>query len=244
MKKNVFVDGQHGTTGLKIRERLADRNDIEIIEIPEEKRKDPNARAELLNSVDIAFLCLPDDAARESVSLVNNPEVCIIDGSTAHRVTDGWVYGLPELKEGQREMIKESKRISVPGCHATGCILILHAPVHDFIHDVFGLARIQGLGLEDFPLLGDQVLGQGFLIDGLGIGRGDVHGQIMHEFEKLIGLGHEIGFAVDFYQYSQPGARVDVRGDQALPGGLAYPFLGRRDPFLTQDLHRFIQIAP
>jgi N-acetyl-gamma-glutamyl-phosphate reductase len=126
MKSTVFVDGQHGTTGLQIRERLADRNDIEIIEISEEKRKDPTTRAELLNSVDIAFLCLPDDAARESVSLVKNPGVCIIDGSTAHRVTDGWIYGLPELKEGQRELIKESKRISVPGCHATGFILMLH----------------------------------------------------------------------------------------------------------------------
>jgi N-acetyl-gamma-glutamyl-phosphate reductase len=125
MKSTVFVDGQSGTTGLQIRERLADRNDIEIIEIPEEKRKDLSVRAELLNSVDIAFLCLPDDAARESVSLVENPEVCVIDGSTAHRVADGWVYGLPELKEGQRELIKGSKRISVPGCHATGFVLML-----------------------------------------------------------------------------------------------------------------------
>jgi N-acetyl-gamma-glutamyl-phosphate reductase len=125
MKSTVFVDGQSGTTGLQIRERLTDRNDIEIIEIPEEKRKDLSVRAELLNSVDIAFLCLPDDAARESVSLVENPEVCVIDGSTAHRVADGWVYGLPELKEGQRELIKGSKRISVPGCHATGFVLML-----------------------------------------------------------------------------------------------------------------------
>jgi len=126
MKKSVFVDGQHGTTGLKIRERLAGRRDIEIVEIPEEKRKDPAAKAKLINDVDIVFLCLPDDAARESVSLVKSPSVCVIDGSTAHRITEGWVYGLPELKKGQRNLIKKSKRIAVPGCHATGFILMLH----------------------------------------------------------------------------------------------------------------------
>ena len=133
MKKSVFVDGQHGTTGLQIRERLAGRNDIEIIEIPEEKRKDPSARAELINGVDIVFLCLPDDAARESAGLVKSSDVCVIDGSTAHRVTEGWVYGLPELKKGQRELIKQAKRIAVPGCHATGFILMLHPLISEGI---------------------------------------------------------------------------------------------------------------
>jgi len=126
MKKTVFVDGQHGTTGLKIRERLEGRNDIEVLEIPEEKRKDPETRKKLINEADIVFLCLPDDAARESVSLIKNNSVCVIDGSTAHRITEGWVYGLPELREGQRELIKQSKRIAVPGCHATGFILMLY----------------------------------------------------------------------------------------------------------------------
>lgn len=125
MKKTVFVDGQHGTTGLKIRERLQSRKDIEILEIPEDRRKDPGAREKLINEADIVFLCLPDDAARESVSLIKNDRVCIIDGSTAHRVTEGWVYGLPELKKGQRDLIKKSKRIAVPGCHATGFVLML-----------------------------------------------------------------------------------------------------------------------
>ena len=99
MKKSVFVDGQHGTTGLQIRERLVGRDDIEIVEIPEEKRKDPAARSELINGVDIVFLCLPDDAARESAGLVKSPSVCVIDGSTAHRVTEGWTYGMPELQK-------------------------------------------------------------------------------------------------------------------------------------------------
>jgi N-acetyl-gamma-glutamyl-phosphate reductase len=125
-KKAVYIDGQHGTVGLKLRERLAGRKDIELIEIPEDKRKDPETKKKLLNEADIVFLCLPDDAARESVSLIKNSSVCVLDGSTAHRVTDGWVYGFPELKQGQRELIKKSKRISVPGCHATGFISIVY----------------------------------------------------------------------------------------------------------------------
>ncbi len=126
MKKVVFVDGQHGTTGLQIRERLAARTDIELIELPEDRRKDPAGRREALNAADIVFLCLPDDAARESVSFIENPDVCVIDGSTAHRVTPGWVYGLPELNPDQRALIKNSKRIAVPGCHATGFVALLY----------------------------------------------------------------------------------------------------------------------
>jgi len=126
MKKTVFIDGQHGTTGLKINERLSGRKDIELIEIPEAKRKDPQAKEKLLNEADIVFLCLPDNAARESVGLIKNKMVCVIDGSTAHRIAEGWVYGLPELKKEQRKLIKNSKRISVPGCHATGFIAMLY----------------------------------------------------------------------------------------------------------------------
>jgi N-acetyl-gamma-glutamyl-phosphate reductase len=122
----VFIDGQHGTTGLKIRERLSALQDIDLIEIPEERRKDPAARKTLLNEADVVFLCLPDDAARESVSLITSGSVCVIDGSTAHRVTEGWVYGLPELKKEQRTLIKNSKRIAVPGCHATGFVSMLY----------------------------------------------------------------------------------------------------------------------
>ena len=126
MKKTVFIDGQHGTTGLKINERLSVRKDIDLIEIPEADRKDPKAKEKLLNESDIVFLCLPDDAARQSVGLIKNKSVCVIDGSTAHRIAEGWVYGLPELKKEQRSLIKNSKRITVPGCHATGFIAILY----------------------------------------------------------------------------------------------------------------------
>jgi N-acetyl-gamma-glutamyl-phosphate reductase len=126
MKKTVFIDGQHGTTGLKIRERLSIRQDIELIEIPEENRKDPYAKEKLLNEADFVFLCLPDDAARQSVSLIKNKAVCVIDGSTAHRIAEGWVYGLPELNKQQRSLIKNSNRITVPGCHATGFVALLY----------------------------------------------------------------------------------------------------------------------
>jgi len=126
MKKTVFIDGQHGTTGLKIRERLSGRQDIELLEIPEEKRKDPEARKALLNEANIVFLCLPDDAARESVSLIKSESVTVIDGSTAHRVAPGWVYGFPELNKEQRALIRNSHRIAVPGCHATGFVSMLY----------------------------------------------------------------------------------------------------------------------
>ena len=147
MKKKVFVDGQHGTTGLKIHERLDGRNDIEVLQIPDDKRKDPAARNEYLNEADIVFLCLPDDAARESVSLIDNSSVCVIDGSTAHRVAEGWVYGLPELKKEQRELIKKAKRITVPGCHAAGFALMLYPLV------------AQGIVAPDYPVTCHAVAG-------------------------------------------------------------------------------------
>ena len=122
--KKVFIDGYAGTTGLKIYERLSSRKDIQLLTLTEETRKDINARKEALNSADIAFLCLPDDAAKESVSLIQNPNTAVIDTSTAHRVNPEWVYGLPELK-GQREKIAASKRVANPGCHATGFIVLV-----------------------------------------------------------------------------------------------------------------------
>lgn len=119
----IFIDGSAGTTGLRIYERLSLRNDIELITLNEELRKNTQARKDALNSADIVFLCLPDEAAIEAVSLIENSNTAVIDTSTAHRTTDGWVYGLPELA-GQREKIKNSKRIANPGCHASGFIAL------------------------------------------------------------------------------------------------------------------------
>ncbi len=123
MPHQVFIDGSEGTTGLQIHERLADRADIELIAIDPEQRKDPAARAECLNAADVAFLCLPDDASRESVALVNNPNTVVIDASTAHRVDPDWAYGLPELGPDFRTRITSSNRIANIGCHAGAFLL-------------------------------------------------------------------------------------------------------------------------
>ena len=125
MSSTVFVDGQEGTTGLRIHEYLAQRSDIEVLRIAPERRKDAAERARLLNAADVAFLCLPDAAAREAAALVTNPRTCIIDASTAHRTLPGWAFGLPELAPGQRDLIRASKRIANPGCHASAFILLL-----------------------------------------------------------------------------------------------------------------------
>jgi N-acetyl-gamma-glutamyl-phosphate reductase len=124
--KKVFIDGKAGTTGLRIEERLSGRDDIEIVLIPEELRKDPKTKKEILNSVDIAFLCLPDQASIESVSMIENPNVVVIDTSTAHRTNPDWAYGFPELDKDFEEKIKTSKRIAVPGCHASGFIALIY----------------------------------------------------------------------------------------------------------------------
>ena len=120
----VFIDGSAGTTGLRIRDRLADRKDLRLMILPEDLRKDPSARADALTSADISFLCLPDTASIEAVSFVTDPHGVIIDTSTAHRTAEGWIYGMPELS-GQREKIALAKRIANPGCHATGFIALI-----------------------------------------------------------------------------------------------------------------------
>ena len=122
MKTKVYIDGQSGTTGLQIYDRIGAREDLELMKIAEDKRHDPLERKKFLNEADIVFLCLPDQAAKESVSLIENENVKVIDASTAHRTNDDWTYGFPELSKEQREKIATSKRVANPGCHATGSI--------------------------------------------------------------------------------------------------------------------------
>lgn len=140
MKPKIYIDGREGTTGLQIFDRLDSRDDIELLLIDEALRKDVNERKKLINAADIVFLCLPDAAAVEAVSLVENSNVKIIDASTAHRTNPSWVYGFPELSKAQREAIKNSKRIANPGCHATG-----------FISTVYPLIKL-GILPDTYPL--------------------------------------------------------------------------------------------
>lgn len=143
----VFIDGSAGTTGLRIRERLSGRKDLELLTLSEELRKDANARKDMLNTADIAFLCLPDAAAVEAVSLIDSDHVAVIDTSTAHRVSDGWAYGFAELSDAHRQAIVSSKRVANPGCHASG-----------FIAGVYPLVK-HGVISADFPLTAYSLTG-------------------------------------------------------------------------------------
>ncbi|MBE6787378.1 MAG: N-acetyl-gamma-glutamyl-phosphate reductase [Ruminococcaceae bacterium] len=150
--KKVFIDGSAGTTGLRIVERLEKRKDIELIKLSEENRKDIEARRKALNSADIAFLCLPDKASVEAVALTESENTILLDTSTAHRTNDDWAYGFPELSGEQREKITNSKRIAVPGCHASGFIALVYPLVEkgilpkDTLLSAFSLTGYSGGG--------------------------------------------------------------------------------------------------
>lgn len=154
---NIFIDGSAGTTGLRIYDRLSARDDISLIKLPEELRKDDNARAQAINSADIVFLCLPDDAARQAVTFVKNDKTAIIDTSTAHRTNDDWIYGFPELT-GIREQIINSKRIANPGCHASGFIALVKPLVEAGVLDA-------NMALSCFSLTGYSGGGKKMIAD-------------------------------------------------------------------------------
>ncbi len=147
MTARIFIDGAAGTTGLEIRERLAGRGDLSVVQLADAERKDPRARAKALNEADLVVLCLPDDAAREAVSLIENPSVRVIDASTAHRTARGWVYGFPEMERDQRAKVAAAKRLSNPGCYATGFLALVRP-----------LTRA-GIIPPDFPLTVNAVSG-------------------------------------------------------------------------------------
>ncbi|OFX05261.1 MAG: N-acetyl-gamma-glutamyl-phosphate reductase [Alphaproteobacteria bacterium RIFCSPHIGHO2_12_FULL_66_14] len=153
-KTKIFIDGQHGTTGLKIHERLKDRPDIELLELPMADRKDLGKRVEIAKSADIAVLCLPDAAVKELMAALGDADVCVIDASTAHRVADGWTYGFPELSKAHRAKLMASNRISNPGCYPTGAIALLRPLIDagivraDSTPAVFGVSGYTGGGKE------------------------------------------------------------------------------------------------
>ncbi|NVK35249.1 MAG: N-acetyl-gamma-glutamyl-phosphate reductase [Rhodobacteraceae bacterium] len=164
MVSRVFIDGEAGTTGLQIRERLVTRRDIELLSIPDHLRKDASAKADVLNSADAVILCLPDDAAKESVSLISNPATRVVDASTAHRVADGWAYGFAEMDKAQGSAIAHATRVANPGCWPQGVIAFLRPLIQagllpaDYRISVSGISGYSGGGkamIADYEGKGD-----------------------------------------------------------------------------------------
>ncbi|MGD8859037.1 MAG: N-acetyl-gamma-glutamyl-phosphate reductase [Myxococcales bacterium] len=211
---SVFIDGQAGTTGLRIHQLLANRTDLRVVSIDPERRKDPAARAEMLNGCDAAILCLPDDAAREAVALIEHPGVAVVDASTAHRVADDWQYGLPELLPGQREAIAGSKRIANPGCYPTGTSLLLRPLVDaellpaDFPLTVHALSGYSGGGralIEKWEG-GDPGLASLPFEAPYALGRRHKH---IPEMRKYAGLKHEPQFVPAVGPF-RSGMRIEI----------------------------------
>jgi len=222
MGPKVFIDGEAGTTGLQIRQRLQGRRDLQVVSIDPDKRKDPDARADLLNSADAVILCLPDDAAKEAVGLIRNNTTKVIDASTAHRVDPQWVYGFPEMVDGHRVMIERSNRVSNPGCYPTGFIALV-APLvaeglipKDFPVTVNAVSGYSGGGkglIEEFQGQPPETTHDAFRVYGLSLAHKHVP-----EMTKYTGLAHAPVFAPSVGRYAQ-GMIVEVPLQLwALPG--------------------------
>ena len=219
MKPKIYIDGKDGTTGLQIYDRLAARNDIDLLLIDEDKRKDPAERKKLMAAADIVFLCLPDAAAVEAVALAEGTNARIIDASTAHRTAPGWVYGFPELKKGQREAIAKAKYVANPGCHATGFIAIaaplVQAGVLPADADLccFSLTGYSGGGKKMIAQYEAAEKGEALYSPGLyGLGQNHKH---LPEMQKICGLTKPPVFTpiVDDY-YKGMATTVPLHMDQ------------------------------
>ncbi|WP_327438158.1 N-acetyl-gamma-glutamyl-phosphate reductase [Pseudomonas donghuensis] len=242
----VFIDGDQGTTGLQIHARLNGRNDLRLLTLPAAERKNPQRRAEAINSADVAILCLPDDAAREAVAAIVNPHVRVIDASSAHRTSAGWVYGLPELDEQQAERIARAKRVSNPGCYPTGAIALLRPLI------------AAGLLPVDYPLTVNAVSGysgggraaverhegpdaqaaQGVLVYGLHLDHKHVP-----EIQQHAGLSQRPVFVPSYGSYRQGIVLTIALQTRLLPAGVT---AARLQACLAEHYNgaRYVQVAP
>lgn len=243
MVARVFIDGEAGTTGLQIRERLAARRDIELLSIAAERRKDLSARAELLNAADVAILCLPDEAAKESVSLIINDTTAVIDASTAYRVADGWTYGFAEMDKAQPAAIAASKRVSNPGCWPQGVIAALRPLIAggllpaDFPVTVNGISGYSGGGksmIEDYEARGDAA--NVFLPYALGFGH--KHLPEMQRYTGLAGAPLFVPSVGNYYKGMLTCVPLNLAGLAKVPTGaeihaaIADHFAGQSDGFV------------
>ena len=247
MKTKVYIDGQSGTTGLQIYDRIGQREDLELLRIPEELRHDPDERKKYLNSADIVFLCLPDEGAREAVSFIENPDVRVIDASTAHRTNPDWTYGYPELSKAQREAIRTSKRVANPGCHATGFISTT-APLvamgvipKDYPMSCYSLTGYSGGGKK--MIAEYEAEGRSELLDAPGIYGLNLHHKHLPEMQTVTGLAYPPLFMPVVDDYYKGMATTIMLQNRLLPGQPSAEEICAKLADYYRDEH-FVSVVP
>ena len=247
MKTKVYIDGQSGTTGLQIYDRIGQREDLELLRIPEELRHDPDERKKYLNSADIVFLCLPDEGAREAVSFIENPNVRVIDASTAHRTNPDWTYGYPELSKAQREAIRTSKRVANPGCHATGFISTT-APLvamgvipKDYPMSCYSLTGYSGGGKK--MIAEYEAEGRSELLDAPGIYGLNLHHKHLPEMQTVTELAYPPVFMPVVDDYYKGMATTIMLQNRLLPGQPSAEKICAKLADYYRDEH-FVSVVP
>ena len=247
MKTKVYIDGQSGTTGLQIYDRIGQREDLELLRIPEELRHDPNERKKYLNSADIVFLCLPDEGAREAVSFIDNPNVRVIDASTAHRTNPDWTYGYPELSKAQRAAIRTSKRVANPGCHATGFISTT-APLvamgvipKDYPMSCYSLTGYSGGGKK--MIAEYEAEGRSELLNAPGIYGLNLQHKHLPEMQTVTGLAYPPVFMPVVDDYYKGMATTIMLQNRLLPGQPSAEEICEKLADYYRDEH-FVSVVP
>ena len=247
MKTKVYIDGQSGTTGLQIYDRIGQREDLELLRIPEELRHDPDERKKYLNSADIVFLCLPDEGAREAISFIDNPNVRVIDASTAHRTNPDWTYGYPELSKAQREVIRTSKRVANPGCHATGFISTT-APLvamgvipKDYPMSCYSLTGYSGGGKKMIAEYDAE--GRSELLDAPGIYGLNLQHKHLPEMQTVTGLAYPPVFMPVVDDYYKGMATTIMLQNRLLPGQPSAEEICAKLADYYRDEH-FVSVVP